>query len=293
MAYVTGSANDMAALRSAFIAACTANGWTLTGDVLHKGNVFVKIQVVSGFLALNGVTAADGSGDQGTVVRIGRVSTGIPDLVWPVTYEVFISTVPDEVYLIVNYDVDKYQYACFGQSVIADLPGLGAWYSASLSYENPGVTQPIAIDSNGYDNIAGRRTMAPFWRRYDHTHTFNSAIHHGLDGVNWSTVSQIINAAQAISELTNALPNAWNSEAVLLPIQPWIPRASNKVSMVADFKHARYLRVDNHTPGDVITIGSDRWKAYPFYRKNTVVRNGGAGIDHTGTFGWAIRYDGP
>ena len=87
-------------------------------------------------------------------------------------------------------------------------------------------------------------------------------------------------------------PSAWNGESPLLPIQAYVWRASAKCSLVVDMRHARYLRIDNYEPGQIITLGGDSWKVYPFYRKASSARNGGIGIDHTGTFGWAIRYDG-
>ncbi len=118
-------------------------------------------------------------------------------------------------------------------------------------------------------------------------------INHGLDGVSWNPPASILNCAHAIQPLTAVLPNAWNSAAALLPVQVWLPRADNKVSMVVDMVHIRYVRVDNHAPGEVITIGSDRWKVFPFYRKNVAVRDAGSSVDHTGTFGFAVRYDGP
>ena len=60
-----------------------------------------------------------------------------------------------------------------------------------------------------------------------------------------------------------------------------------------DLAHCRFLRIDNYQPGDIIPLGPDRWKVAPWYRKNTAQRDGGSNIQHTGTFGWAIRYDGP
>lgn len=45
-----------------------------------------------------------------------------------------------------------------------------------------------------------------------------------------------------------------------------------------------------------MTYGTDRWKIYPFHRKNAAVRNGvswSTGADHSGTFAYAIRYTGP
>lgn len=89
------------------------------------------------------------------------------------------------------------------------------------------------------------------------------------------------------------LPNRWNSEAVLLPIRGWKVRPENKITLTLDLEHARWTRVDNYEPGQLISIGPDRWKIFPCYRKNAAARDGGTGIDHSGTLGWAVRYEGP
>ena len=67
----------------------------------------------------------------------------------------------------------------------------------------------------------------------------------------------------------------------------------NKVRLVLEVRNARYMRIGNNDPEQVITLGPDRWKVFPFLRKNASVPDGGSVIDHSGTFGWAIRYDGP
>ncbi len=118
----------------------------------------------------------------------------------------------------------------------------------------------------------------------------------GLEGVQWSSSYNFYNNVQAvrlIQPLISRQPSAFSSEAIFLPIQIAVPRASNKTSIVADVKNARYLRIDNYEPGQILTLGNDKWMVFPFHRKNITARNGGDYIDHTGTFGWVIRYEGP
>ena len=45
MAYETGSANSFADLLAALQAACTGNGWTLSGNVLHKGTCYAEVKL--------------------------------------------------------------------------------------------------------------------------------------------------------------------------------------------------------------------------------------------------------
>ena len=44
MAYVTGAAASFADLKTAIQNAATANGWTLTSDVLSKDGCFFKLK---------------------------------------------------------------------------------------------------------------------------------------------------------------------------------------------------------------------------------------------------------
>jgi hypothetical protein len=301
MAYVTGSAADMTALLTALRNACTANGWTLAGEVLHRGNVYMRTQVVSNYLTLLGGTGIDGSnnltGAAGNVVRVGPISSNAAfAIVWPMTYHIFIGTTPDEVYLVANYNVDNFLWGAFGQSTVSGLLGAGVWFAASTPPTISSSVLPIYMTAaGGVNNTSSDLSPALFWQVGVSGATLvNGYVHHGLDGASWSSNSPVISAFSAIAAMVNALPNAWNSEAVLLPVQVWLPRsAGNKVSLIADLAHTRYLRIDNHNPGDIITIGSDSWMVFPFFKKNSDARNGSTDADHTGTFGWAIRYDGP
>lgn len=297
MPYVNTSVNNLTELRTALFSALTSNGWTQSGNVIHKGNVYIEVLVTSDSLTFRGGTGVDGSdnltGAAGNICRIGRVSSGVADLSWPMSVEVFIGTLPDEVYLVVNYDVDKYQWAAFGQSNQTDLPGTGCWVSASMSSYQTFSTNYISIVNYGGGNTNYQvHTMGLFWTTGTAVSNLNSFLHHGLDGGGWSDNINLPRASSPISGLIDAQPNEYNGESVLLPISVWLPRSSSKVSLVADLEHARYLRIDNHNPGEIITQGSDQWKVYPFYLKNTDVRDAGTNVNHTGTFGFAFRYDG-
>ncbi|HLD65151.1 MAG TPA: hypothetical protein VJA19_03820 [Pseudomonas sp.] len=294
MSYSNGVANDMDALRSALISACTAEGWTLSGDILSKGTTFIRLQIVSGWLTLlggTGISAGALTGAALAVSRIGQVN-GIA-ITWPANYELFVFAA--EVYLVVNYNVNFYQWLAWGKSTVQGLPGSGMWYGASM-FAN--TTSTLAMNPTGSLSSPGYNCPGLFWRQLSqatNSNTLESRVHTGLDGFGWADGSgnpgaSAIDGARTLLEL---LPNSWNSEAILLPIRAMQPRPSNKISLVADLQHARYTRIDNYTPGEVITLGADRWKVYPWYRKDAANRNGGQGVTHTGTLGWAIRYEGP
>lgn len=300
MAYVNGSATSVTDLLSALQAACTANGWTLSGSVLHKGACYVQVNVVSGYLVILGGTGIDGSnaltGAGPYVGRIGVAWTG-DSLTFPVTYAVHIGATPDEVYLLINYESTRWQWMAFGCSPVTGLPGTGNWYGASVTRSINSFKCSISPTTGGEIN-ALRQSMALFWNTSNNYQC--SFFHHGLDGNTWSGDNEnvtdstsAINAISPASPFVSRLPNQWNGEITLIPIQPCISRGSSKQSIAGDVAHARYVRVDNYVAGDIITLGSDQWKVYPWHQKNVVQRDGGLNLNHSGTLGWAIRYDGP
>jgi hypothetical protein len=97
--------------------------------------------------------------------------------------------------------------------------------------------------------------------------------------------------------MTKYSPNLWNDESVLTPCTPYVTRGSSKCSIVADIDILRYLRIDTHFAEDIITLGTDKWKVYPMYKRDTTTRidfgSSYGPIQHSGTLAYALRYDGP
>ncbi|RHW21879.1 hypothetical protein [Pseudomonas jilinensis] len=293
MGFYSGSANDMAAVRAAFVDACVTEGWAWNGsnEMLSKGSMFLRLQIVSGYLTLLGRTSA-GAGDAPSIVRMGQMGTAIT---WPVEYMFFIFDA--EVYCVIRFGVDFYLWCAFGQSTVAGLPGTGMWVAASvhaLAGNDPAM-QPTGGPAASFfygcpgifwrDNVGGNATANDYW------------VHSNLDGQGWWSGQSLgappVGIRPAVP-LPGLLPNNWNSEAVLLPIRAYKVRPSNRLSITVDLEHARYTRVDNYAPGEVIQIGGDRWMVLPFYRKNSAARDGSSvPAPHTGTLGWAVRYEGP
>lgn len=302
MAYVTGMANDLGELVAAIRNACTDNGWTLSGEVLHKDDIHVRIQVVDSTVTYLGGTGIDGGNElTGAGPNIVRMRAFQQAFVFPLTYDIHILTDPDEVYVIINYAVDFYQWAAWGQSTVSGLPGTGVWYAASCSASPSTSVSIVASGSQLGQSSGGHHHVTLLSTRGSggiSTNTQNGFVQHGLDGESWNPAT--VGASEgglhgytALEPLIGILPNAWNDETVLLPVVAYRNRGSNKNSLVADLAHARHCRIDYHDPGDIITYGGDRWKLYPCYRKNTESRNGGNNIQHSGTLGFAIRYTGP
>lgn len=291
MAYYSGVANDLGALRQALIDACVGEGWVWSPSqsVLHRDQLFVKITHSSARLDFLGRTSLT-TGDMPRPVGIAQLGHGssIVSLSWPMTFDIFIFV--NEVFLVVNYGVEYYQFAAFGGSTVVDLIGTGLWVTASAKR----VPSIVNIAVSGRVQSPVYSVPAPFLRARSDINNSESFIHTGLvDGIWGASTNSVASINPALVPLFEISPNSWNTEAVLLPIRVFQSRAERKVSLVADVKNARYMRIDNYEPGQIIIIGSERWKVYPFYSKNSVARNGGTDIKHSGTLGWAIRYDGP
>ncbi|WP_325438053.1 hypothetical protein [Pseudomonas nitroreducens] len=297
MPYYTGTANNMTALRQALIDGCTANGWTWTSgtEELSKGTMFIRVQVLADHVSFLGRTAS-GANPVPSQVKLGRLSTHANyALTYPLTYHLFVFA--QEVYLVAAYNVDRFLWAAFGLSTIQGIPGTGMWCGASAA-------DTIASGGSGLIGMSATAggSISYLCPALFHNDNFSPAlarncwVNHNLEGYGWrfgaSDTSPPIGVATSIP-LLGMLPNNWNSEAVLLPLRAHVQRPSSKISMVVDCEFARITRIDNYTPGDIIQIGSDRWMIFPWYRKDSANRAGGTGIDHTGTFGWAIRYKGP
>lgn len=318
MAYYTGSVTSINALRQALIDACVAEGWAwdAANSVLSKAAVFTRVTATTDSLLFLGRTSLL-AGDAPNTVAIGRLcnTSGQPtfDFTWPAEYHIFVFGSPAEVYLVVRYGVDIFQWAAFGQSSVAGMSGTGMWIGATLGGQialvltsDSGLAY-LSAQTGGLDNGSGYRYLSPAWGYSNSTTTAGSTarnlfVHSDLDAQAW-LLQQSLTAAgvgvSSITELISAQPSAWNSEAALLPMRAWKVRPSNRVSLVADLSNARHIRLDNYEPTQVIEIGAERWMVFPWLRKNTAERAGTfiGGTNrlrsHSGTFGWAIRYEGP
>lgn len=246
---------------------------------------------------------------------------------WPVTYYIHIHENPDEVFLMVNYGSSQYwQGLSFGQSPAPGCPGTGNWCYASnprgaidagtgnrVCQENKVVVNPGGSQLSTYWGgvVPG---AIPFWGYVmDQSGSVpNPGLFHGVwmnDGVttgwshpryywnssgNPSTAMNVVCSALPSQPLPTYSPNTWNNEAHLIRLQILSPRLEWKSSVVGEVQHARFVRNDFLNDGEVITIGPDKWKVYPAYRKEVTARNGGGtgGANHSGTCALAIRYDG-
>lgn len=305
--FYTGNFSSFVTLKASMEAALANHGWVLNGDgTLVKNGMYVRLVAVDIYQIA--VFAGTGSsaepfplpGEAPFGVKIMNFS-GSP-MNFPATYDLHVFEDTDEVYLVVNYNGDKYQQVSFGKSRVEQIGGMGLWISGSFRSDvAQGATHRVYTSANADSFGFGWSGMGCGL----FCETFNatlgcSYLHTDLDFNGWKQVGSgdgsLLSSGDPVASLLQALPSQFNQSTVLLPLLVVQRRLSKGQTIVVDMENARLCRNDNHLPGEIVTYGTDRWKVYPFHRKNASVRNGvtwSTGADHTGTFAYAIRYTGP
>lgn len=317
MAYqsvVVNSSSDLVAAIKNFAA---TNGWSISGDVLSKGDTYVKLQatsstVVSLIGAKNNVFAGEEQSYQ-SVVRF---------TVWPssmICHLIGFSN-PDTLFCTMNYDVVNYLHIGFGKVVkYGDWVG-GSWIHSSHGYLGLDNALYSLVDGGGnvfYDSIGSPVEALPFWShqitdRWSGTaaNCAGSKIHCEINGYIW--MPPFLNGGAPSNDLDTKMvygptiftpihrsnPNAFNGQTILTPFQLFIKGTDGFFMPIGHLEHIRFVRLTNYNPGDVITIGSTQWKVFPAFAKDTNLPNGrmnsySDGTISTGLQGIAVKYDGP
>lgn len=342
MAYLSGTANDVASLLTALRNFLTANGWTLSGNVLHKDGCYAE--VVNMNFPVTGVTGNPhlrlhvGNGIDGSNALVdaaplpswlgvlGMSGNQLDNWNFPITYHIHAHADPDEVWLGVNYNgalANCWQWMGFGKSPDPGNHGSGCWqfapladpvYRTALGFMPQYNQQRSHLNGSAWTSgNAGLFTALPFWvyNSISINLRCNSYVHGVIDPLSgepsWSADSfewgGATNYERGVSAFTPLQPlfeyglNNWNLETPLLRIRVLQRQPEAKTSLISTMQHSRVCRNDYLADGEVVSLGPDRWKVYPFYRKNVAQRNGSTiistNMDHSGTFALALRYDGP
>lgn len=297
MAFTQGVAASFSDLLGALRSACLEAGWNASDNDLHREGCVVRLTADASQLVARAATGLSGSTLQEaapTTVRIASIGS-LLTIEFPCEYNISIHGNPDEVFLHVRATVDSWQWIAFGRNHI-EVPGAGVWIAASAHTSSTPDRIAISPTWGATSSTSSNQLVpAPF---YD-AENASSMIHVGVDGLGWAQTSRlfnnagVVNAGRALEGLMQRSPSQMNGAAILLPVQVWLRRPGNTISLVAELAHVRLLRIDSYAAGEVISYGSDRWKVYPFFRKNVAQRDGGSNIAHTGTMGMAVRHDGP
>lgn len=318
MAYQTGSVNSPAVLKTIIENFCVANGWTVTTVAsvtrLNNANSHIQIGTTSTGVYLQGAL------DSSTTTLNSPSGLNAPIASWPVTYHLFAFGNPCQVVCAINYDILIMNYLMFGDIVkVNDSAYVGGdWYWGTRGDLSGLVNNHMiygfdadSIDSN-YDGAVSGSVM-PFMQTFwTTTLKMGSYIHAEIDNSIWKTASYSTLTTNHVKLSPTTLCsifrglNTWNSQAVLVPIHLDALGGSSLWHYLGYVEHIRLIRIDNYNIGDIVTIGSDRWKVFPCFYKDTAYRNsqsiGVTTVGHvnyyttvksSGTLGFAIRYDGP
>lgn len=300
----SGNFSSFGSLQTSVETALQTEGWTLDSGILSKSGVFVRLTANATSLTLEGGTgqaAATLNGAAAFGVKIMDY-TAAP-MNFPATYDLHIHDNPDEVYLVVNYNADRYQQLSFGKSDVEQIGGTGAWFTGTFRSDANAAAASRLIYINTYGNgigtLGGDMGLGLFFESYQASGgSVSSYMHTGLDTTDWRTTAPndggIVGAADQMAGLLHSLPSQFNQNTVLLPLNITQRRLSKGQTIVASLRHARLCRIDNHLAGEVVSYGGEDWKVYPLHRKNADQRDGvqwNIGSQYTGTFGFAVRYE--
>lgn len=304
MATFTGSVAGFEALKAAIETTLVARGWTLTDGILSRGVACVRLTATASELRLQA-----GTGHTAAVLvdacpyAVKMMTFANAPIVWPAVYTLHVFDAPDEVYVVLRYNVDRYQHLNFGVSNMPQIGGSGLWCSASFRGDVDGAraTTKVYLSGNSgtdvgavpYDGMGLGYFFASLGGTYH-----SAFLHCGLEApVAWRMSGSSGAAGELLgvshkAGLLYALPSQFNQATVLLPIDVLMARQAQGQSLVASLAHARYCRLDHLDLSEPLVYGPERWTPYPLHAVHPVQRNGvnwPFGAQHSGTYGVAIR----
>ena len=313
MAYSSGTVTTAAGLVSAIQAFATINGWTVAGDYISKGDVYVHLWAESA----NEIRIQGARGGTWTAPDICARYAKLffaDGYSWPAsaTYHLHYSGTPDTLWCTLNWDVVRWMHIGFGMlSKLGTWTG-GQWFFATggmqfVGNHLPGHEYSIQehIDGLFQSYLGGGESPAlPFWSSRDGIRAYsgkNSFVECVLRGHIWEATGalddagdgNIIHCPTVITPTQKRSPNALNAQTILTPFDLYLRDADGYYMAIGRPEHIRFVRLVNYNPGDTLTIGSDAWRVYPAYVLDAtqpdgrLSRYGGS----TGNLGIAVRYD--
>ncbi len=307
MAYTASTFSTMASLKTAIESFAVTNGWSLDASgTLWKGTNYVRLSSTAHADRLT-ISAAN-SVDFATQLCPQKQSVYVPSGYLPATYQIFVNTTPDLIVVVIGYATTRVQWIAFGSIVKYGSWTGGNWFGASMvefDADNPDddVLLGPTFSAGGGSPYYRSSSAAMFWNG-NNVENYGGSLYGGrsthlhceLDGYIWpgagSKTDPFPSFPQYADPIHSRTPNTWNAEAVMTPLWLFFPRPDGYFSPIGHVEHVRSIRITNYNPGDVITLGSEKWKVFPWFQKNTAQPDGGV-YGHTGTFGFAVRYDGP
>lgn len=317
MAFQTGSFSSAADLIATIKTFASANGWLVSGDVIYRGSVYtaLTIEAVTDDMTSERIRVQGGTGESagvltgassGSAYCLGGIYTGTSstfDFAFPATYYLFNYASPDTIICIARSNEGLYfNWLTFGVLTKYGSYTGGEFFGAT--HGRPGkLARPSMQPKWHANNSTGRGTMAPFWDMTETAYYLpNTYVRSDLGAEAWigeNGPGNTVDVNLCAYSLITRTPNAWNGQAAMAPFWVRAKRPDGFYSLLGLFEHARNIRVTNYEATDIITLGSDRYMTFPFFRKSVVYPDGAlytggtSGLYVSGTLGWAIAYDGP
>ena len=130
MATFTGQVASFAALKAAIETTLTARGWTLASGILSKGVAFVQLTASATDLRLQAGTGQAGAALTGACPQaVKLLSFSNAPIQWPAEAVLHVFDAPDEIYVVLRYNVDRHQHLNVGVSSMPQIGGTGLWCS--------------------------------------------------------------------------------------------------------------------------------------------------------------------
>ena len=313
MAYSSGTVTTAAGLVSAIQAFATINGWTVAGDYISKGDVYVHLWAES----VNEIRIQGARGGTWTAPDICARYAKLffaDGYSWPAsaTYHLHYSGTPDTLWCTLNWDVVRWMHIGFGMlSKLGTWAG-GQWFFATGCMQFSGnhslgniYSIQEHIDGSFQPQGGGESPALPFWSSRDRAGYSgkNSFVECALRGHIWEATGDlndysdrnIIHCPTVITPTQKRSPNAFNAQTILTPFDLYLRDTDGYYMAIGRPEHIRFVRLANYNPGDTLTIGSDAWRVYPAYVLDATQPDGKLSCygctPSTGNLGIAVRYD--
>ena len=303
MAYYTNTVNSFAALKTAVEAHLVSNGYSITSDVISKNSCFYKLTATTADLMLTAGVGQSGS----TLTTPAVAGVGVRNLLadpftFPITYELFVNSSPDEVALVLTLGGGRYQQLFFGKSDMLGLTGAGTWITGSVSStDNNTVGARMNFVQDGSITSTTNQSWGggPFTEKFLNSGSPQKKSHVLVSTDTWrpsavgggtGNTDDLVVFKLPLSLIYQRTPNAFNQGTVLLPIYVNYLTTGFRSQIVVEPRTLRHCKINNYLPGETIDFAGEEWKLYPLYRKDMTAPAAANSVLHSGAHGFAVRY---
>lgn len=212
-------------------------------------------------------------------------------------YHFFAHNSGDAILVVVEYASGSYQYLGFGTLNKYGTYTGGVYFFGSKG----GVTNTVESVSNYTPGIG---FVSQYIRSIGYAPAYVTASVDSETGWHWSRDYQrerdatkryvLCNLNRFVSTRWNQ-PNDLNGLAVLMPVEFLVERdtglgSNAHLSPLGELPETHYLVIKNLTPSQQITLGSDNYRVFPFFRKNAAADDPSVfGTPHSSYWGFAVK----